>query len=1113
MDVSYSFDKVNSAIETLKNTIDDFDASKLNDLLWGTNEGLTDEQAQALAALRKALTDMDFSADTDGVNAFIQALVQVGIVAQSSANGVDALAAGAQKMEDISSKMDEIQSAYKASTSAMEEYNQYGYMSLDSLQSLLTMNTEYLNCLELVNGKLQINKQSYAELLAAEYAEAAATILSNAQHEVANLTADDTAESTDGLKEKTEAEKTALENLLPALKNATAATATYSAAQEFANEVEKAGERGVDPAKLEEITNRTNTQLSLLYTNMNAALKGGQALTNQLNGFGSSSKNAGKSSSATSKSVADLSSAFDTLTKAMKEYNQYGYISADTIKSLIGVDDKFTACLTEQNGKLELNTAKFRTFVRAQLEEANAANDGGKSAGEMKKILDWLNSSVDSETISFEQLTDAIKGYGTAMDEAKEKTDAIKSAFSGLYDIQQKIKNSQFGVGDLDATESKIESILQLSKFFGDNKDLMDNLVDKNGNINLNTEAFKQATLKELDKRIEAANQTGGAAATALANSLSSDKANIESGKISVSDYLVGLGTDLERVNTELDKYQTNWSTLKDAMDEWNTTGQLTQDTMQKLQELPEEFSNLLTYDEDGNAKIDVKALRQSYVDKLSAFAKEFEGSPIGIQVQAMIDDVREPTDEYEWLTADDENLLKILKIVSKESDTADGSRRVFFNTPSPPYSKGDVWADYSFNGYMLVCQVSRPISASYNRLDWVVASKYTDDTKADEALDSANKANADLATFKTEYDSDLKVTKEQIEARVTATTYTEDMSSLKKRVSTAESRITQTEKDITLRVEKDDYTGEKLVSMISAQPESVKISAKNIELTGAVTIQNGQTVLNSESVNNSITQIDGGKITTGTIDANRLNLSGGLTIGSGGSITIGNNTISADKLASGSVFKELWRNYEETEYKVGTFSFDNSQTQYNELLFFFRGLFKNGKVDDSQEGTITHVEQVPTGNTDSYGNPEYETKTIIDSKIRIETYYTSTNTMVVPLITNSTIWYHTFFSYPSAYFVRQWEHYKADPSQNIIQGTYKEGMSFNTDVVDNMDYQWCNSNIMRYFSVSVSQNNTVTVTFKNAFRYTTKKGFWDDSGKVSIYPNYAIPRIIYGIK
>lgn len=112
MDVSFTFDKVNSAVQTLEDTIDGFDASKLNDLLWGTNEGLSDEQVQALANLRKALTDMDFSADTNGVNAFIQALVQVGIVAQSSANGVDAVAQASQKMEDVSSKIDEIQSAY-----------------------------------------------------------------------------------------------------------------------------------------------------------------------------------------------------------------------------------------------------------------------------------------------------------------------------------------------------------------------------------------------------------------------------------------------------------------------------------------------------------------------------------------------------------------------------------------------------------------------------------------------------------------------------------------------------------------------------------------------------------------------------------------------------------------------------------------------------------------------------------------------------------------------------------------------------------------------------------------------------------------------------------------
>lgn len=649
MDVSFTFDKVNSAVQTLEDTIDGFDASKLNDLLWGTNEGLSDEQAQALANLRKALTDMDFSADTNGVNAFIQALVQVGIVAQSSANDVDALAAGAQKMEDISSKMDEIQSAYKASTSAMEEYNQYGYMSLDSLQSLLTMNTEYLNCLELVNGKLQINKQSYAELLAAEYAEAAATILSNAQHEVANLTADDTAESTDNLKEKTTAEKTALENLLPALKNATAATATYSAAQEFANEVEKAGERGVDPAKLEEITNRTNTQLSLLYTNMNAALRGGRALTNQLNGF--PTNKASKNNKSTAKSVTDIASAFDTLTKAMKEYNQYGYICADTMKSLIGVDDKFTACLTEQNGKLELNTAKFRTFIKAQLKEANAANDGGKSAGEMKKILDWLNSSVDSETISFEQLTDAIKGYGTAMDEAKKKTDAIKSAFSGLKDVIKTLGDSQFGIADADSIDKQADAVRNLVAQYKDYPDLLNNIVDENGNINLNTDAFKNALAKTLEDLANTAKETGGAGADALYNVYHSASQNIGQGKITPTDWASGLGTDLSNANDVLDRYQSNWNTLKDAMDEWNKTGQLTQDTMQNLMALPDEFSSLLGYDEDGNAKLDVKTLRDNYVKQLQELAKEFKGKPIGIQAEAAIEDVREPTpEEYEEL-------------------------------------------------------------------------------------------------------------------------------------------------------------------------------------------------------------------------------------------------------------------------------------------------------------------------------------------------------------------------------------------------------------------------------------------------------------------------------
>ena len=660
-------DHIKSAFEILADSLGKSSGEMIvSDVVGLSQDGvqLTDEQAQALdtltAAANKYGTTIQGVAEAGEENGLFGGI-------ENAQNGI---AAAAQQMDTISKKIDEIQSAYKACTTAMDEYNKYGYMSADALQGLLSMSDEYLACLDVVDGKLQINNDRYADLIAAQYTEAEVTAIEQAVNELNALQKEDAKEKTEGLTTATEEQQTALENAIPAIKDTTVATGDLAVALAAAQGAAE-GDDAMQ-AKIETIENALNARLTAIHTNMQAALNSGTAVRNQLKGFDKDSKNSSKTAS---KSVTDVASAFDTLTKAMKEYNQYGYISADTMKSMMKLEDKFTSCLVKNGNKLEINANEFRKLVETQLKEEEASGKASKSADELKRILSYLDSNVHSSTISFEQLTDVIKGYGTAMDDAKEKTDAIKSAFSGLYDVQQKIKNSQFGVGDLDATESKIESILQLSKFFGDNKDLMDNLVDKNGNINLNTEAFRKATLDELDKRIKAANETGGAAATALANSLSSDKANIESGKISVSDYLVGLGTDLERVNTELDKYQANWNTLKDAMD-GNTTGQLTQDTMQKLQELPEEFSNLLTYDEDGSAKIDVKALRQSYVDKLSAFAKEFEGSPIGIQVQAMIDDVREPThDEYVELAKKTAMYQKVLAQYTKKMSAIDSNK------------------------------------------------------------------------------------------------------------------------------------------------------------------------------------------------------------------------------------------------------------------------------------------------------------------------------------------------------------------------------------------------------------------------------------------------------
>lgn len=648
---------VTDALEGLKGAYGGITSGNLVSFLSGDKK-LGGIYADALNQLKDVMLNLGFEDNTSDAQAFVDVLVQLGIVSSSSASKVDGLSesasAAADQLKEATDGLDKIQSAYSTLSDVVDEYNKNGYLTVSTLTDLINLGPEYYDCLVDESGQLAINTENINTMADAYYEMAKAALYAQA---IESLNANtNTYANASKFLSQAQQEVKDMKSLL------------YAEGQRLIDEGGLSGDALATQVQAQQRIINTYSAMMDLLDKTNA-----QSAENQFRN--PKDKNSKKSSGSEDK-MTDAVSAWKTLSTAMEEYNQYGNLCISTLNDLLGLEDDYTSLLTEQNGKMSINTTEFKNLMFAQIAQANAADESGKSAAELKRILQYVDENVKGDTISFEQLTDAIEGYGTAMDKAKQKTDAIKSAFSGLYDIQQKIKNSQFGVGDLDATESKIESILQLSKFFGDNKDLMDNLVDKNGNINLNTEAFKKATLDELDKRIKAANETGGAAATALANSLSSDKANIESGKISVSDYLVGLGTDLERVNTELDKYQTNWSTLKDAMDEWNTTGQLTQDTMQKLQELPEEFSNLLTYDEDGNAKIDVKALRQSYVDKLSAFAKEFEGSPIGIQVQAMIDDVREPTpEEYKALAEKTVKYQKALAQYTKKMSAIDSNK------------------------------------------------------------------------------------------------------------------------------------------------------------------------------------------------------------------------------------------------------------------------------------------------------------------------------------------------------------------------------------------------------------------------------------------------------
>lgn len=87
----------------------------------------------------------------------------------------------------------------------------------------------------------------------------------------------------------------------------------------------------------------------------------------------------------------------------------------------------------------------------------------------------------------------------------------------------------------------------------------------------------------------------------------------------------------------------------------------------------------------------------------------------------------------WKWQLVQDTDITKALAVAEKAQDTADHKRRVFVVTPQPPYDIGDLWTQGS-TGDLMRCRTARA-TGNYTSSDWILATKYTDDTVANKAL------------------------------------------------------------------------------------------------------------------------------------------------------------------------------------------------------------------------------------------------------------------------------------------------------------------------------------------------------------------------------------------
>lgn len=122
----------------------------------------------------------------------------------------------------------------------------------------------------------------------------------------------------------------------------------------------------------------------------------------------------------------------------------------------------------------------------------------------------------------------------------------------------------------------------------------------------------------------------------------------------------------------------------------------------------------------------------------------------------------------YEWIIITDTELTKALKDSSQAlkdaaaadkkangaQATANTKRRIFGSQPVPPYDVNDMWVNATYpndgstyKNEILKCSTAKAEGKKFDIADWKLASKYTDDTKAEEAKKAAEKAQEEIKT------------------------------------------------------------------------------------------------------------------------------------------------------------------------------------------------------------------------------------------------------------------------------------------------------------------------------------------------------------------------------
>lgn len=350
-------------------------------------------------------------------------------------------------LKSLNDSLDKIQSAYQTVSTAIEEYNENGYLSVDTFQSLMELEPEYLNLLMDENGTLALTSENLYKLTEARINDLAAKQASTLVDSVTKL--------------GSEAEQ--LQYLTQATDGAT--ESTWGLVYAKIAEAQAAGTISDD------VAGRLKSQVEAYQTWANAAIDG----INK--GSLGKSSNSSKSEKDKAKALKDYNDKLKDINEKLEELDKEEHLAnlKYSIETITQDLNKFEQSLDRLSSKLDLTFEKDYSAKLSIIGQQflGASRYGGEMRVELERLL-----AIEPQTA----------------DEAEELASRLESLSDSFFENEKNIieyRNSLFETATDYLGESASATVEQVNNA----KSILDNTFNVIKNGSLSGDGFWSATL------------------------------------------------------------------------------------------------------------------------------------------------------------------------------------------------------------------------------------------------------------------------------------------------------------------------------------------------------------------------------------------------------------------------------------------------------------------------------------------------------------------------------------------------------------------------------------------------------------------------------------------